>query len=124
MLRHACGFALANQGRDARDLQAYLGHRYIQHTVRYTELSSDRFKGWWKDKSLTANGIGGSIDLLASPLMSHVDAILQQVWNFSKHHEQVPTCVHIPPHVVARQVGLNKSERGRWPACAGDWWSG
>jgi site-specific recombinase XerD len=49
MLRHACGFALANQGRDTRGLQAYLGHRYIQHTVRYTELSSDRFKGWWKD---------------------------------------------------------------------------
>jgi type 1 fimbriae regulatory protein FimB/type 1 fimbriae regulatory protein FimE len=49
MLRHACGFALANRGHDTRGLQAYLGHRYIQHTVRYTELSSDRFKGWWKD---------------------------------------------------------------------------
>jgi hypothetical protein len=32
-----------------RGLQAYLGHRYIQRTVRYTELSSDRFTGWWKD---------------------------------------------------------------------------
>ena len=40
MLRHACSFALANQGRDTRGLQAYLGHRYIQHTARYTELSS------------------------------------------------------------------------------------
>jgi hypothetical protein len=30
-------------------LQAYLAHRYIQHTVRYTELSSERFRGWWKD---------------------------------------------------------------------------
>ena len=49
MLRHACGFALANRGHDTRGLQAYLGHRCIQHTVRYTELSSDRFKGWWKD---------------------------------------------------------------------------
>jgi type 1 fimbriae regulatory protein FimB/type 1 fimbriae regulatory protein FimE len=49
MLRHACGYALANKGYDTRGLQAYLGHRYIQHTVRYTELSSDRFKGWWKD---------------------------------------------------------------------------
>jgi integrase len=36
MLRHACGFALANKGRDTRALQAYLGHRNIQHTVRYT----------------------------------------------------------------------------------------
>ena len=38
MLRHACGFALANRGHDTA-LQAYLGHRNIQHTVRYTELS-------------------------------------------------------------------------------------
>jgi site-specific recombinase XerD len=44
MLRHACGFALANKGVDARALQAYLGHRNIRHTVRYTELSQDRFK--------------------------------------------------------------------------------
>jgi site-specific recombinase XerD len=39
MLRHACGFALANAGHDTRALQAYLGHRNIQHTVRYTELA-------------------------------------------------------------------------------------
>jgi integrase len=38
MLRHACGFALANKGHDTSALQAYLGHRNIQHTVRYTEL--------------------------------------------------------------------------------------
>jgi hypothetical protein len=37
MLRHACGFALANKGHDTRALQAYLGHKNIQHTVRYTE---------------------------------------------------------------------------------------
>ena len=49
MLRHACGFALANAGHDTRSLQAYLGHRNIQHTVRYTELSPDRFKHFWKD---------------------------------------------------------------------------
>ena len=48
MLRHACGFALANKGRDTRALQAYLGHRNIQHTVRYTELSPDRFKDFWR----------------------------------------------------------------------------
>jgi site-specific recombinase XerD len=49
MLRHACGFALANAGHDTRSLQAYLGHRNIQHTVGYTELSPDRFKSFWKD---------------------------------------------------------------------------
>jgi type 1 fimbriae regulatory protein FimB/type 1 fimbriae regulatory protein FimE len=49
MLRHACGFALANAGHDTRALQAWLGHRNIQHTVRYTELSPTRFKDFWRD---------------------------------------------------------------------------
>jgi site-specific recombinase XerD len=49
MLRHACGYKLANDGQDTRALQHYLGHKNIQHTVRYTELAADRFKGFWKD---------------------------------------------------------------------------
>ena len=49
MLRHSCGFKLANDGVDTRSLQAYLGHRSIQHTVRYTELAPGRFKGFWQD---------------------------------------------------------------------------
>lgn len=49
MLRHACGFKLANEGHDTRAIQHYLGHRNIQHTVRYTELSADRFKTFWRD---------------------------------------------------------------------------
>jgi integrase len=48
MLRHACGYALANRGHDTRALQAYLGHKNIQHTVRYTELSPMRFKDFWR----------------------------------------------------------------------------
>jgi integrase len=48
MLRHACGYALANRGHDTRALQAYLGHRNIQHTVRYSELSPTRFKDFWR----------------------------------------------------------------------------
>jgi site-specific recombinase XerD len=48
MLRHACGYALANQGTDTRTLQAYLGHRSIQSTVRYTELAPGRFKNIWR----------------------------------------------------------------------------
>jgi integrase len=48
MLRHACGFALAAKGHDTRALQAYLGHKNIQHTVRYTELSPTRFKNFWR----------------------------------------------------------------------------
>ena len=49
MLRHACGYKLANDGHDTRALQHYLGHKNIQHTVRYTELAPDRFKNFWKD---------------------------------------------------------------------------
>jgi len=48
MLRHATGFALANRGTDTRTLQAYLGHRSIQSTVRYTELAPGRFKNIWR----------------------------------------------------------------------------
>lgn len=48
MLRHACGFTLANKGHDTRSLQAYLGHKSIQHTVRYTELAPNRFKDFWR----------------------------------------------------------------------------
>jgi hypothetical protein len=39
MLRHACGFKLANDGHDTRAIQAYLGHRSIMSTVRYTALT-------------------------------------------------------------------------------------
>jgi type 1 fimbriae regulatory protein FimB/type 1 fimbriae regulatory protein FimE len=49
MLRHACGFKLANDGHDTRAIQHYLGHKNIQHTVRYTELSSERFRDFWDD---------------------------------------------------------------------------
>jgi integrase len=48
MLRHATGYALANRGTDTRTLQAYLGHRSIQSTVRYTELAPGRFKNIWR----------------------------------------------------------------------------
>ncbi|WP_409334583.1 tyrosine-type recombinase/integrase [Bradyrhizobium jicamae] len=46
--RSACGFALTNKGHDTRALQAYLGHKNIQHIVGYTELAADRFKDFWR----------------------------------------------------------------------------
>jgi integrase len=49
MLRHACGFKLANDGVNTRTIQAYLGHKSIQHTVRYTELAPTRFKSLFRD---------------------------------------------------------------------------
>lgn len=48
MLRHACGYALANAGHDTRRIQDWLGHRSIQHTVRYSELSAAPFKEFWR----------------------------------------------------------------------------
>ena len=49
MLRHSTGFKLANEGRDTRSIQHYLGHKNIQHTVRYTEMAVDCFKDFWSD---------------------------------------------------------------------------
>ena len=49
MLRHSCGYKLANDGQDTRAIQHYLGHRSIASTVRYTALAPDRFRGFWKD---------------------------------------------------------------------------
>ena len=49
MLRHACRYKLANDGQDTRAVQQYLGHKNIQHTVRYTKLSPERFKSFWED---------------------------------------------------------------------------
>ena len=43
MLRHACGYSLADKGKDTRLIQDYLGHRNIQHTVLYTATNMARF---------------------------------------------------------------------------------
>jgi type 1 fimbriae regulatory protein FimB len=48
MLRHSCGFALANRGTDLRLIQDYLGHRDPRHTVHYTRTSGRRFEGLWR----------------------------------------------------------------------------
>ena len=48
MLRHGTGYFLANRGIPTRTIQAYLGHKSIQHTVRYTELSPRAFKNLWR----------------------------------------------------------------------------
>jgi site-specific recombinase XerD len=48
-LRHACGHYLAAQGHDTRAIQDYLGHKNIHHTVRYTQMSPQRFENFWRD---------------------------------------------------------------------------
>jgi len=49
MLRHACGYKLANDGKDTRAIQLYMGHKNIQNTVEYMQLSAERFKDFWAD---------------------------------------------------------------------------
>jgi len=49
MLRHACGFKLANDGRDTRTIQEYLDHKSIASTALYTRLAAGRFNGLWSD---------------------------------------------------------------------------
>jgi site-specific recombinase XerD len=48
MLRHSCGYKLANDGIDTRAIQDWLGHVSITHTTRYTQLSQTRFKDFWR----------------------------------------------------------------------------
>ena len=48
-LRHACGYYLAASGHDTRAIQDYLGHKNIHHTVRYTQMSPQRFENFWMD---------------------------------------------------------------------------
>jgi type 1 fimbriae regulatory protein FimB/type 1 fimbriae regulatory protein FimE len=50
MLRHACGYKLAHDGHDTRAIQEWLGHSNIQHTTRYTELTTKRFKDFWQQE--------------------------------------------------------------------------
>lgn len=54
MLRHACGYELAEQGMDTRLIQDYLGHRNIRHTVHYTAGNAARFAQIWKKQRLAA----------------------------------------------------------------------
>jgi site-specific recombinase XerD len=48
MLRHSCGYALADKGTDLRTMQDYLGHRDPAMTVRYTRIAARRFDGLWR----------------------------------------------------------------------------
>ena len=49
MLRHSCGFYLANKGVDTRAIQMYMGHSNINNTVIYTQLTGERFQNFWRD---------------------------------------------------------------------------
>lgn len=48
ILRHSCGYALANQGQNTRALGEYLGHANLNNTRRYTALNESAFKDFWR----------------------------------------------------------------------------
>ena len=60
MLRHACGYELAERGTDTRLIQDYLGHRNIRHTVRYTASNAARFAGLWERNNLLEENSHGT----------------------------------------------------------------
>ncbi len=62
MLRHACGYELAEQGMDTRLIQDYLGHRNIRHTVHYTAGNAARFAQTWKKQRLAIAGSEDGLD--------------------------------------------------------------
>jgi hypothetical protein len=51
-IREACDYITSMDGKavDTRSLQSYLGHKNVQHTVRYSELFAERFRDFWKDR--------------------------------------------------------------------------
>lgn len=69
MLRHACGYELAERGADTRLIQDYLGHRNIRHTVRYTASNAARFFGLWERESL-CGGRGKTEEKHRFPVLS------------------------------------------------------
>jgi site-specific recombinase XerD len=45
MLRHSCGFRLAEKRTDLRTMQDLLGHRDPKHTAHYTRIAASNFEG-------------------------------------------------------------------------------
>jgi hypothetical protein len=70
VLRHACGYKIANDGVDTRGLQHYLGHRNIAHTVRYTALVPDRFRRFWRTDGLSVYFLPSSAIVRVLPTSS------------------------------------------------------
>ncbi len=47
-LRHTFASIKLQRGVNVRQVQEWLGHKNIQHTTRYTELTSHRFRNFWE----------------------------------------------------------------------------
>ena len=99
MLRHACGYKLANDDHDTRAIQAWLGHRSIGNTVKYTELSATRFSNFWRRggrprcrairpvPASTGCSIGASFGSTRAGETNpaHVASLFKARWKMSRH---------------------------------------
>ena len=70
-LRHACGYALVQQGHDTRRIQLWLGHKNITHTVRYTALSDAPFKDFWRELGPAPRNSEGVGRMIRCPRLSN-----------------------------------------------------
>ncbi|EEQ2597206.1 tyrosine-type recombinase/integrase [Escherichia coli] len=74
MLRHACGYELAERGTDTRLIQDYLGHRNIRHTVRYTASNAARFNGLWEREKICGDDSGKQVKTgQLGPICAHLN---------------------------------------------------
>ncbi|WP_084023335.1 tyrosine-type DNA invertase [Xenorhabdus hominickii] len=89
MLRHSCGYALADNGVDTRLIQDYLGHRNIRHTVRYTASNAGRFETIWLERGKRKLSTI-STKLSTHQLPHHFNLIHL---NFS-HQKQINSLIH------------------------------
>ena len=90
--RHACGFKLANDGVDTRTIQAYLGHKSIQHTVRYTELAPTSVQKLIP--GLTAPAPAASFEATVGG--SGCPRLVEFFKKISMNARWVPFCVEVP----------------------------
>lgn len=102
MLRHACGYNLAERGNDTRLIQDYLGHRNIRHTVIYTAANAARFNNiWLQDVVAVFSSPLAADDVLRNTLReASAGGIIGQEWG-ALHYG-----AHTPPHMPMRPGGL------------------
>src|SRR6516165_4287645 len=110
-----CGYALANAGHDTQALQAYLGHKNIQHTVRYTELSPHRFKYFWPDvEEWIFDPPGGCGGQSVGPKGGHITTLS------CPHTSMAPSHTHrwhIPKHDAGSADAVSSSIEGGVDRC-------
>ena len=98
MLRHACGYELAEQGMDTRLIQDYLGHRNIRHTVHYTAGNAARFAQTWKKKRMGMGSdeerhVPAMVNIVVWAKQTFIILLPHTLNILSRHSGAYPTCL-------------------------------